>query len=108
LGLGLGFHSVIGHGVIPITLSRMVRKSDPCKGLVMRSAIIFSVGHYTSLMIPLTRRSCSQKHPIRMCRESSEVGLPFDSGLVVLEYRDRASGVPLFLYEVPLGLFRII
>ena len=81
--LGRGYQSVIGHGVMPITLSRMVRKSDPCRGLVMRSAIIFSVGQYTSLMIPLTRRSCNQKYPMRMCRESSDVGLPFSKSLTV-------------------------
>ena len=80
---GSDLYSVIGHGAIPITLSRIVRKSDPCRGLVMRSAIMFSVGQYMSLMIPLTRRSCSQKYPIRMCRESSEVGLPFSMSLTV-------------------------
>ena len=61
--LGRSCQSVIGHGAIPITLSLMVRKSDPCRGLVMRSAIIFSMGQYISLMIFLTRRSSSQKYP---------------------------------------------
>ena len=75
--------SVIGHGAAPMILSRIVLKRDPCRGFVMISAIMYSVGQYTSLMIFLERRSCSQKNPMRMWRESSDVGLPFSTSLIV-------------------------
>ena len=64
-------------------LSRIVRKSDPCRGFVMTSAIMDSVGQYTSLMIFLIMRSWIQKYPMRMCLESSEVGLPLSTSLMV-------------------------
>lgn len=75
--------SVIGHGAAPMILSRMVLNRDPCRGFVMISAIILSVGQYTSLIMFLVRRSCIQKNPMRMWRESSDVGLPFSTSLIV-------------------------
>jgi hypothetical protein len=75
--------SVMGHGTAPMILSLMVRNRDPCRGFVMMSAIMNSVGQYTILMTFLTSRSRSQKYPIWMCLESSNVGLPFSTSLMV-------------------------
>ena len=75
--------SVMGHGAAPMILSRMVLNRDPWRGFVMISAIILSVGQYISLMMFLVIRSCIQKNPMRMWRESSDVGLPFSTSLIV-------------------------
>ena len=73
----------MGHGAAPMIRSLMVLKRDPWRGLVMMSAIMLSVGQYTTEMMFLISRSRIQKNPMRMWRESSDVGPPFSTSLIV-------------------------
>ena len=47
------------------------------------SAIKLSVGQYTMEMMFLIRRSRIQKNPMRIWRDSSDVGPPFYTSLIV-------------------------
>ena len=70
--------------VFPRTWSRIVWNSEPWRGLVKKSASMFSVGQYVTWTIPRVTRSLSQKKPMSIWRVCSAAGRPFSISLIVL------------------------